>query len=209
VTTATFNTPANALVVAIANSKTAAAENITMTIQDNKSQTWNAINERDPGDASSQNGHVSAWYALVSSAQTGMTVTATQNSSQNGISLKVYVITGHNTTSPIGNVGEGSSTTNNISPTAYTASVTGSVGFGGGTDMNILGVPTSTDNADTVSNATLSALSLAKAASSTSGSAVIMNFDAFGSNAAAWNWIGFEIKPQPPSSGGGGGGGSP
>src|SRR3546814_9310570 len=64
------------------------------------------------------------------------------------LSLKVYVVTGQHATTPIGAVGEGSSTTNAITPNAYTSTANNSRGFGCATDWNANGVPTSTDTED-------------------------------------------------------------
>lgn len=201
ITSASFTAPANSVIAVCVSADTnGSSENITISVSDSGGLTWTNRVERDPGDAGAEAGHASIWTAVqVTSASRTVSVRRTAgNGSTNRISVKVYVVTGADTTTPTGATGEGSSTTNNITPNAYTSTVNNSRGFGCGTDWNQLGTPTSTDTEDAADYAgAISVISLFKAAdTATSGSTVTMNFDAGGTGTAAWNWVALEIRPS-------------
>lgn len=200
VTTAAFNPPDTSLLLVCTFSDTSISdENVTITMSNNGAAlTWTTIVERDESDAGASEGHASAHYALLSTARTGMTVTMTSNTTENGgVAMKVFVITGHDTADPIGASGEGSANQNNTTPTIYTSTVNNSRGFGCATDWNQLGTPTSTDTEFAYDLAgDISGLAAHKASDTTpSGTAVTMNFDAAGTGAAKWNWVGVEVNP--------------
>lgn len=202
VTTGNFYAPDNSLLLATVSEDTINAEDVTMGITNNGTAlTWTQIVERDPGDVGATDGFAAAWYALVPTARTGLTVTASiTTGGATDISIKVYVVTGHSTTTPIGASGEGTETvTNNITPTLYTSTADGSLGFGVATDWLANGAPGSTgDNVRDVYHLAglTSGISAYKATTTaTSSTAVIMNFDAGGAGAPKWNWVGFEVLP--------------
>lgn len=207
ITSASFTAPANSLLVVNVSADTnGSSENITISVSDSGGLTWTNQVERDPGDAGAEAGHASIWTAQqpTSASRTVSVRRTAGNGSTNRISVKVDVWTGSDIGGdPIGNVGEGSSTTNNITPNAYTSSVNNSRGVGCATCWNQLGTPTSTDTEDAADySGAISVLSLYKAAdTATSGTVVTMNFDAGGSGTAAWNWVALEILP---GAGGGG-----
>jgi hypothetical protein len=202
ITSASFTAPANSLLVAHVSADTnGSSENITISVSDSGGLTWTNRVERDPGDAGAEAGHASIWTAeQPSSASRTVSVRRTAgNGSTNRISVKVEVATGADIGGdPIGNVAEGSSTTNNITPNTYTSSANNSRGFGCGTCWNQLGTPTSTDTEDGADySGAISVVSLYKAANTpTSGTVVTMNFDAGGTGAAAWNWVALEVLPS-------------
>lgn len=201
ITSASFTAPANSLLVAHVSADTnGSSENITISVSDSGGLTWTNRVERDPGDAGAEAGHASIWTAeQPTSASRTVSVRRTAgNGSTNRISVKVDVWTGTDIGGdPIGTTGEGSSTTNNITPNAYTSTVNNSRGVGCATCWNQLGIPTSTDTEDGADySGAISVISLYKAAdTATSGSTVTMNFDAGGTGAAAWNWVALEILP--------------
>lgn len=201
ITSASFTAPANSLLVAHVSADTnGSAADITISVSDSGGLTWTNRVERDPGDAGAEAGHSSIWTAeQPTSASRTVSVRRTAgNGSTNRISCNVEVVTGADIGgTPTGNVAEGSSTTNNITPNTYTSSVNNSRGFGCGTCWNQLGVPTSTDTEDGADYAgAISVISLYKAADTpTSGTVVTMNFDAGGTGAAAWNWVALEVLP--------------
>lgn len=207
ITSASFTAPNNSLLVVNVSADTnGSSENITISVSDSGGLTWANQVERDPGDAGAEAGHASIWTAeQPTSASRTVSVRRTAgNGSTNRISVKVDVWTGTDIGGdPIGTTGEGSSTTNNITPNAYTSTVNNSRGVGCATDWNQLGTPTSTDTEDGADySGAISVISLYKAAdTATSGSTVTMNFDAGGAGAAAWNWVALEILP---GAGGGG-----
>ncbi|MBI3331950.1 hypothetical protein HYZ99_03245 [Candidatus Peregrinibacteria bacterium] len=198
VTTALFNPPNNALLLVLISADAAIGSDPNIAITNNGTAIpWTLIRERSIVDPGAQEGEASAFYALLPTGRTGMTVTATMTDQAKRLSMKVYVVSGHNTVSPIGASGEGSSTTNNITPSLYTSTVSNSLGFGVAADWNASGFPSSTDEEDAFHVAGLvSGLSASKAASTAgAGTSVTMNFDAAGTAATKWNWVGFEVRP--------------
>lgn len=201
ITSASFTAPANSLLVCNVSADTnGSAADITIAVSDSGGLTWTNRVERDPGDAGAEAGHSSIWTAEQpsSASRTVSVQRSAGNGSTNRISVKVDVWTGTDIGGdPIGNVAEGSSTTNNITPNTYTSSVNNSRGVGCGTCWNQLGVPTSTDTEDGADySGAISVISLYKAAdTATSGTVVTMNFDAGGTGAAAWNWVALELLP--------------
>ncbi|MET7333265.1 hypothetical protein [Nonomuraea sp. NPDC005650] len=139
------------------------------------------------------------WTAPVTGSG-AMTVTLTVTGSLQGLAMKVDGVTGAHASSPIGNSGGGTSTTNAITPTGYTSSADNSRGFAAFFEENGLGNPTSSDTgfAWTASFGLgdYSGIAVRKAANTpTSGTAVTFNADAAGAGAAAWTWAALEIKP--------------
>lgn len=201
ITSASFTAPANSLLVCNVSADTnGSAADITIAVSDSGGLTWTNQVERDPGDAGAEAGHASIWTAIqtTSASRTVSVQRSAGNGSTNRISVKVDVWTGADVGGdPIGATGEGSSTTNNNTPNAYTSTVNNSRGVGCGTCWNQLGVPTSTDTEDGADySGAISVISLYKAAdTASSGSTVTMNFDAGGSGTAAWNWVAMEILP--------------
>ena len=200
ITSASFTAPANSVIVACVSADTnGSSDNITISVSDSGGLTWTNRVEMDPGDAGAEAGHASIFTAVqTTSASRTVSVRRTAGNGSSGrISCKVYVVTGADTTTPTGNTGENHSTTNSITPNAYTSSVNNSRGFGCGCCWNQLGTPTSTDTADGADYAAqISVVSLFKAADTTpNGSTVTMNFDAAGTGTAAWNWVALEILP--------------
>lgn len=171
----------------------------TLTDSGSPDQTWTVITSSG-ADASC---YMKAWWAIANGTLTGLTVTATRTGASWGangqMAIKVYTVTGHDATTPIGNVWNTSntSTTNNWSPNTYTSSVNNSRGFALAGDWNALGSPTSTDTESSGHDAlSMSWTSMYKAAdTATSGTAVAFNFDAGGTGAAAWRAIAWEIRP--------------
>lgn len=199
ITSASFTPPAGSvLVVCVSADTNGSADNITIAVSGGSLTYTNRV-ERDPGDGGANAGHASIWTAVQPSS-VSMTVSVRRtagNGSTGRISVKVYVVTSANTTTPNGAVGEGSSTTNNITPNAYTSTENNSLGFGCATDWAQLGLPTSTDTEDAADYAgAISVISLFKAADTpTSGTTVTVNFDAGGTGNAEWNWVALEILP--------------
>jgi hypothetical protein len=101
VTTGTFTTgTSNEVVIAMcASDGFFSGAGTTFTISDNFSGSWNLIKRNN-----TTKGTCEAWYALVTSVITNGTVTATHsNGTSNQISLQVITLSGHNTSTPIGN----------------------------------------------------------------------------------------------------------
>jgi hypothetical protein len=202
ITSASFTPPAGSvLVVCVSADTNGSGDNITISVS-GSSLTWTNRVEHDPGDASAMGGHASIWTpadgsTVPASSQTVSVRRTAGNGSTGRISVKIYVVTGADTADPTGATGENHSTTNNITPNAYTSTINNSRGFGCATDWNQLGVPTSTDTEDGADySGAISVVSLHKAAdTATSGTTVTMNFDAGGTGNAEWNWVALEVRP--------------
>lgn len=128
------------------------------------------------------------------SGGTARTVSATTSLASDVGGIKVYVITGQHAT-PVDTTGSGSSTTNNITPTVLTTGFDGCWVFGGGTEWNSNGVPTSTDVGEGFDDADLSLICVRKSAATSPAGAVTLNFDSFGGSAAQWTWAAISIRP--------------
>lgn len=201
ITSASFTPPNTSLLLVLISADTNNNVAATMTVSDSTALSWTQIIKADEStDSTSNGGYAAAFYAKVTTGSS-MTVSVKRTTASGGtnrISVKAYVVTGHDTTGPIGASGGAVHNVNNsISPTIYTSTANNSRGFGCATDWQALGTPTSTDTGDGATYASqISVISAYKAAdTATSGTAVTLNFDASGAAAADWNWIGFEVKP--------------
>lgn len=162
------------------------------------SLTWTKRAERIDTDTGSPQEGGAAIYTAPVTTGASMTVTGGNGgTTDEQIAVKVYALTGCDLASPVGATGEGSSTTNNITPTAYTSTATGSRAIGCASEWNALGAPVSTDDESSFHIAmAVSGTAVIKAANSgASGSSITLNFDGFGTGGAAWNWCAVEIKP--------------
>ncbi|MFI7113947.1 hypothetical protein ACIBK9_47055 [Nonomuraea sp. NPDC050227] len=141
------------------------------------------------------------WTAPVPDARTGMTVTVARDTAATFVGgFSVYVLTGAGLSNPIGATGNGTSTTNNITPTGYNSTIANSRGFAVARDTAAGGTPTSTDDEQAwVRGINTAGMSVVKAANTaTPGTGVTFNFDAFGTSAANWTWIAVEITEEQP-----------
>lgn len=102
--------------------------------------------------------------------------------------------------SPIGNVAEGSSTTNNITPTGPTTANPNADVFAVATDWNALGAATSSDLTETGFHIAGVISGLYGHKSVASAGATSINFDAAGTGAADWNWVAIAIETAGGSS---------
>lgn len=191
-TSASFTPPNGSLLVCCTNANTSSGVGLDVTLSGG-SLTWTQRKEAD-NTLFGNSGHASIWTAPVVTGAS-MTVTVTSTGGNSRTSGKVYIVTGHDVASPVGSSGAGTSTANAIN-VGYTSSVNASRGIGCATDWNARGVPTSTDTEDGATNAQISEVSAFKAAdTATSGTAVTINFDGFGTSGCEWQWCVIEIKP--------------
>lgn len=158
--------------------------------------TWTA------GSVGSNSGRAQIFTAV--GAGSSMTASATAGAFTN-CSLKVYIVTGQHATTPRGNQGTGTSSSDPTNFTAYTSSVDNSREFYVCTDWNASGSPTSSDTESAFhTGGTMSGLSAYKASDTTpSGSSVSGNYDP--PSAPTLAWAALEVVPD--AGGGGGGGG--
>lgn len=198
-TTAGFTAPSGAILVATvaANNDTAGA-NVTIAMSDTGSLSWSAGPERDQGDGGAQDGHASIWYATTASA-VSRTVTASASASVGAVQdvvLNVFVLTGQDTTDPIGASGEGSSTTNDITPTIFTSEAANSWAVVVGSDWSAQGAPTSSDLTETSYDRTATYSATAGYKSLGAAGSQSANLNGGGAGATTWNWAAIEIKEQ-------------
>lgn len=195
-TTASFTPPAGALLVVAVGAESGNNGDPPAISNSGTALTWTLWKYRDQYSSGGQVGMAAIWTAPVA-ASSAMTVTATWSFANYG-GLKVFVVTGADTASPVGAIGEGSSATNNITPTVYTSTVANSRAFGIAADWSGLGSPSSTDTGFPYHIAShASGIAVHKAANTTSaGSTVTLNFDAAGSSSPTWNWVAVEIVPS-------------
>lgn len=198
ITSASFTPPANSLLVVTIEGDGSGTGNMTFSCSGG-SLTYAEQTKRSQSETSANGGVAAIWTAVVGGSPASMTVSVRRTSANGGsnrLSVKVYIVTGQHASAPIGAVGEGSSTTQNLTASAYTSTANNSRGFAAGNDWAAKGAPTSTDTADSAHYASqVSVVSLYKAAdTATSGTSVTFNFDAAGP-APAWNWCALEILP--------------
>lgn len=206
-TTATFSPGADRLLVACiafqnTSSSFGSGTPATITVSNTVSAlTWTLRVRRDWQDSSGENGIVAVYTAATTGTGsiTNTTVSAVSGQASDRGALKVYVVSGANTSSPIGAVGEGSSTSKNITPNAYVSTINNSRGFGIAEDWGADGAPTSSDTGTSFHIASqISGIAVNKTAdTATSGSTVTMNFNgATGTSDWQWNWVAVEVKPS-------------
>lgn len=201
-TTASFTAPTGSLLVCCVMADALAGVDVTLT-PSSTGLTFTERARRTGTDSGAQSGVAAIFTAPVASgvSRTVSVTTSAANTEDNG-GVKVLVLTGA-APSPVGATGEGSSTTNSITPTVLTTTADGSLVIGCGVDWNALGAPTSTDDATTAAYTVAGGISgiAPRKASATpaSGTAVTLNFDAFGAGGAAWNWCAVEILAAQPA----------
>ncbi len=196
-TTASFTPPSGSLLVACISSDSNSGVNPTIGISNSGTAfTWTE-QIRESAASGGNSGCAVIFTAPVTVSQS-MTVTVTSTSSSTAMdeAVQVYVLTGADTSSPVGATGSGSSVVNHITPTVYTSTVNNSWGFGAFTDWADLGAPTSADVAVTFSGIGTAGAEIRKSAATTPVStAVTLDYDAPGTAATALNWVAVEIKP--------------
>lgn len=181
-TTASFNPPDNAVLVAVVFG----TDSATMS-NNGGALTWTSRKEDGIGSS------LEIFTAPLPTGRTGMTVTATGGGGE--IALKVYVITGGDLSSPVGATGNGTSAVNNPTVTGYTSTFAGSRGICGAFDQSGRGMPTSTDDESAYSLVS-AGMGVAKAANTaTAGTAVTFNLDAASTSGGTWYWVAVEVKP--------------
>lgn len=199
IATSSFTAPSGAVLVACVSSNSTPAGNPTLTVSDSGVLAWTARITRLQSQGGGSTGGTCAIWTAVTSSAVARTVTATASGTgtANGISVKCYVVTGADTTTPTGTTASGASQVNSTTTTAYVSTVNNSRGFVAATEWNELGVPTSTDTGDGADvTGQIAVLSAFKAAdTATSGTSVSFNLDAAGAGTPDWTYAALEILP--------------
>lgn len=203
--TASFTPPNNSLLVACIEFDTqldSTTTTVTMSSTISGLGTWSKGSESQ-ASSTGQGGFATIYWALLTTSASG-TVTASLSfpswSATNTVRgrLKVWVITGHDLTTPNGaKLDNKTATTNNLTTTAYTSTAANTLGFVAGNEWQARGTPTSSDltSSDPFDAAGIDSGISGNKAVVSSGSSVTFNLDAAGTSVAAWNYCTLEIVP--------------
>jgi hypothetical protein len=200
ITSASFTPPNNSVLVVCISADTQSATNpLTFSVSDSIGGTTGWSSKIHQVGTTGIGGNSAIWTKSIASGAS-MTVSVRRTGGfggSNQLSVKCYVVTGADTTTPTGATGSGTSTTINITPNAYTSTVNNSRGFGCATDWSPENTPISTDEEDAVEHVgNIGAISLYKAAdTASSGSTVTVNFNADTGATPQWTWVALEILP--------------
>lgn len=145
------------------------------------------------GELTGSNGTAQIFTGVTPDATARTVAASTANLANQHGAIKVWVVDGADNSVVVDASNTGASTTNNINGTV-TVVTAGSWVFGCASEWQDLGVPTSTDVAEGFSTTDLAGIVARKSATSSAGS-VSVNFDAFGTAAATWNWSLLSVVP--------------
>lgn len=192
-TSASFTPPNNSLLVVFVNI-VATGSDMNMSVSGG-SLTWTKRVEHSPADSGAYVGYVGVFTATVTTGAS-MTISCTRSAgtvNTGHTSAKCYILTGHNTSSPIDVVGEGHGSGSPYNPTLLTATAAGRTLYGA-FEYAVAGTVSSSDTEDTVNGVNggdWSALSVYKASDHSAGD-VSGNFQESGS--PTWNWAAIAVK---------------
>lgn len=204
-TSASFTPAAGTVLVAISHANSNTTGTVTeVTTNSGTGLTWQRAAFANFGTGGQPGGTFIDVAVVAVSASMTVTATTTNNNtttSDRYTSLRVWVVTGADTTDPIGASAHNGSTTNNLTTTAFTTLGASSLGFCGGTDWAApSGSIVSSDmgaNGDAFnSTAILNGFGGWKNLS-TLGSSATFNLDSPGAAAAQWTWASCEIQAAP------------
>ena len=191
ITSDTFNAVTNDLILACGNLDQNGLAFVVPTISNNGAAlTWTNI----ANIGASNSGTVCAWFTILASDRSGLTVTLTRgNTNADSPSIKIYLLQGHDSADVLGAITNNTSNTNNLTTASITPETSG-VGFGIGTDWDQLGLPTSSDLTESGFDTPGDISGLAGFKDLTAGVAATANMDAAGGLSAAWRYVWFEIR---------------
>lgn len=201
ITSASFTPPSGSLCLVCVDANSNSSQAVVVSVSDSLGGTWNEEVRRNLTEGGFE-GHVSIWKRVTALSGSAMTVSVRRTNDAGGadpefdrVRAKAYVITGQHAT-PIPTIGEGSSTTNNLTASIFTSAHANSWALVCAEDWNALGAPTSSDlttgadawNQSGVLSGFNGLKSLGAAGAKTA------NLNAAGSGAASWNWVAVEIR---------------
>lgn len=103
------------------------------------SLSWTLLDWQSRNDAPTRDGQAAHWWATGAGASMSVTVTNNTSSGFRAAALRVTVFTGHDTVTPIGAHGKAGSASAASIAQSFTAQVTGSQGFIGVCDWDVMG----------------------------------------------------------------------
>lgn len=158
---------------------------------DGTALTWTNIVNAGAADT----GSVACWYTHLAADRTDLTVTVTRGDANgDSPSLKIYLLTDHDSADILGAITSATSTTNNLTTGSITPETSG-MGFGVGNDYTEAGTPTSSDLTNVSAFDTtgdIAGLSGYKALTAAVGATC--NLDAAGTAGGNWRYTWFEIR---------------
>ncbi len=197
ITSASFTPPAGAMLVVCVNSDTLnIVDTQTSVVSDTQGESWSQRAARQPNEGSSGLGGFSAIHVAIATASVARTVSVSLtgvDTSTRRVSAKVYVLTSQHATQTGAANGEGSSTTNSITPALFTSTNADGLAIVCDTDWQANGTFTSSDlTVDTAHYAgEISVMSGYKTISSVAS--ISGNMDASGAGAAEHAWCAIEV----------------
>jgi hypothetical protein len=192
-TTVSFNPPGNSLLVACFGFEGGLSG---VTVSNNGTAlTWTA---RASAINLGASGSAFIYTAYLASAQTGMTVTATSGKSSDTGGLKLFVVTGVDSTAPVGKTATGSQFAGNINVNAYTATKPDTLGIFMCHDWSGEAAPSApsgyTGTGWLVSGHDGGIGEYTTAASTTTGQQIKVQANTT-AGGAEWNWAAIELLP--------------
>lgn len=209
-TSGQFSPPAGSVLVVVSHANSNTTGSVTCAVSNTVSAlTWTQAVFANYATVTQPSGtfiHV----AVCPTALTNITVTATTTNNNTGAgdaytSIRPWLVTGADTSDPIGGSNRGGSTTNNLTTTGFTTERANSIGFCGGTDWNAAGAPISSDmgaNGDAFASVDVLVGYGGWKALGAAGTSATFNLDASGTAASAWTWAAVEILAAPEATGG-------
>lgn|GEM_PF-5980020 len=195
-TTASFTAPVGSLLVALI-ADAAGTGDMTMS-NSGTALTWTEQVRHQLGEDSGAYAAGVAVFTATPPTSVARTVTYTAASSGTLTALKLLVVTGADVEGdPVGAVGEGNSTTANLTPTVYASTVAASRAVGIAADTVADGSVTSSDTGFSFGGISddMAGVAVYKAANTAlEGANVTLNFNGSG-EARNWNWCAVEILP--------------
>lgn len=204
VTTASFTPPAGSLLLACVHADTVSAgATPTATMSGNAGLTWANVGFSGRTQTGN-NGYAGMFWAKVTTSA-AMTVTITMSGASASLptSLKVYVLTGADTTTPAVTSVTGGATTQTMTATGMTVASKGGLFFAVGSEWQAIGPggPTSSDlTADAVfasGTSTLECISGYKTLP-TLGASVTGDFTAGSTGTKEWNYVAIQVAVAVP-----------
>lgn len=187
-----FNATSGQLILATGQLDQNSQPYVAATISnDGAALTWTNIVNAGAADSAS----IACWYTHLSADRTNLTVTLTRGDvNGDSPSLKIYLLSGHDSTDILGASTTNTSTTNNLTTASITPETSG-VGFGVGADYQELGLPSSSDLTNTSAFDTSGDIAgISGYKNVTAAVGATCNLDAFGGAAAGWRYAWFEIR---------------
>jgi len=195
-TTASFTAPEGSLLVALV-ADAAGSGDMTMS-NSGAALTWTEQVRHQLGEDSGAYAAGVAVFTAIPPTSVSRTVTYTSSSSGTLTALKLLVVTGADVEGdPVGAIGEGNSTTANLTPAVYASTVAASRAVGIAADAVADDSATSSDTGFSFGGLFegMAGVAVYKASNTAlEGASVTLNFNGAGET-REWNWCAVEILP--------------